>query len=107
MSQHEQIVTQNARLTALRRRTPSQEHAGSSTSPLELAQAINAELHRADVNQTDTPDVDARWIGKLERGEFRWPSTERRAALRYVLGADTDADLGLYRPHGRSAGTTP
>ncbi|MEV6695297.1 XRE family transcriptional regulator [Micromonospora sp. NPDC051196] len=46
--------------------------------------------------------VDFRWVGKLERGEHRWPSEERRAALRMVLGTVTDVDLGLYIPR-RSA----
>ncbi|WP_433616954.1 hypothetical protein ACQP2P_16355 [Dactylosporangium sp. CA-139114] len=40
--------------------------------------------------------VDFRWIGKIERGEHRWPARERRAALRHVLHAYTDADLGLF-----------
>ncbi|XVU28144.1 hypothetical protein ACQPZJ_14200 [Actinoplanes sp. CA-054009] len=37
-------------------------------------------------------------MGKLERGESRWPSEERRAALRSVLGAVTDIELGLFSP---------
>ncbi|WP_412743628.1 XRE family transcriptional regulator [Krasilnikovia sp. MM14-A1004] len=42
--------------------------------------------------------VDARWIGKLERGEHRWPGVERRAALRMVSGTAADHELGLHRP---------
>ncbi|MGC4854395.1 hypothetical protein ACLQ24_13595 [Micromonospora sp. DT4] len=42
--------------------------------------------------------VDSRWIGKLERGEHRWPSVERRVALCHVLTVTDDARLGLYSP---------
>ncbi|MGV9978154.1 hypothetical protein ACWDUH_10795 [Micromonospora wenchangensis] len=45
-----------------------------------------------------TQYVDFRWVGKLERGEHRWPSAERRAALRAVFGTATDIQIGLYSP---------
>jgi len=66
----------------------------------ELADAVNAELDRAnhDRRKIDHLYVDYRWIGKLERGETRWPHEKRRAALRHVLHATTDDDLGLYSP---------
>ncbi len=34
-------------------------------------------------------------IGKIERGVVSWPGSERRAALKKVLGAVTDAELGF------------
>jgi hypothetical protein len=37
-----------------------------------------------------------KYIGKLERGMYRWPSRAHRQALRTVLGASTDAELGFY-----------
>ncbi|MGC4856425.1 hypothetical protein ACLQ24_24385, partial [Micromonospora sp. DT4] len=51
--------------------------------------------------------VDFRWIGKLERGEHRWPSDERRAALRSVLGTANDSGLGLYSPRRTGDGQFP
>jgi hypothetical protein len=65
----------------------------------ELADAVNAALDRLYPGRDLTAHyVDFRWIGKLERGEHRWPSEERRAALRHVLGAATDTQLDLYSP---------
>ncbi|WP_218022421.1 hypothetical protein, partial [Nocardia amamiensis] len=43
------------------------------------------------------------YIGKLERGVFRWPSDDCRAGLRAVLGVATDAELG-FRPPDRGIG---
>ena len=40
--------------------------------------------------------LDANYIGKLERGEFRWPGALYREALRAVMRAETDAELGFY-----------
>ncbi|MGH3938471.1 MAG: XRE family transcriptional regulator, partial [Pseudonocardiaceae bacterium] len=43
--------------------------------------------------------MDGNYIGKLEQGRIRWPQDpNRRAALRAVLKANTDAELGLRRP---------
>ncbi|MFI2652519.1 hypothetical protein [Micromonospora fulviviridis] len=65
----------------------------------ELADAVNAALDRIYAGRNITAHyVDFRWVGKLERGEHRWPSEARRAALRHVLGVDIDADLDLYSP---------
>jgi hypothetical protein len=59
----------------------------------ELADAVNEVLHpmgsRAGM-------VDARWVGGLEQGRTRWPRAHARQALRQVLGASTDAQLGLF-----------
>ncbi|MEV4830587.1 hypothetical protein AB0K25_19990 [Micromonospora sp. NPDC049257] len=65
----------------------------------ELADGVNAALDRLYPRRNLTAHyVDSRWIGKLERGEHRWPSEERRTALRHVLGATTDTQLDLYSP---------
>jgi 8-oxo-dGTP pyrophosphatase MutT (NUDIX family) len=53
----------------------------------ELAEAVSRLLDRP---------VDAKFIGRLESGEVRWPGRDRREALRVVLGAATDAELGLF-----------
>src|SRR5262249_37154790 len=67
----------------------------SCMSRRELADAVNAELYAAGVRDAD---VDANYIGKLERGLHRWPSAARRRAFQRVLGAATAADLGVYDP---------
>ncbi|MEV7989517.1 hypothetical protein [Micromonospora sp. NPDC085948] len=70
----------------------------------ELADAVNAALDRLYPGRVLTAQyVDFRWIGKLERGEHRWPSEERRNALRQVLGAASDAQLDLYSPRRTDA----
>ncbi|MEV4135491.1 hypothetical protein AB0J72_25350 [Dactylosporangium sp. NPDC049742] len=72
----------------------------------ELADAVNAALDRLYPGRGLAAQyVDFRWIGKLERGEHRWPSDERRAALRHVLGRATDVELGLYVPRRTDSGT--
>ncbi|MFG3702279.1 XRE family transcriptional regulator [Micromonospora sp. NPDC047620] len=74
-------------------------------SRTELADAVNTALDQLYPDRDLTAQcVDHRWIGKLERGEHRWPSEERRAALRLVLGAASDTDLGLYSPRRSNSG---
>ncbi|MEU1752877.1 hypothetical protein ABZ436_09525 [Micromonospora matsumotoense] len=71
----------------------------------ELADAVNATLDATYSGRDIAAHyVDFRWIGKLERGEHRWPSEARRAALRQALGAATDADLDLYSPRRSDGG---
>ncbi|MEU9507762.1 hypothetical protein ACIBVK_29495 [Micromonospora echinofusca] len=68
-------------------------------SRTELADAVNAALDASCSGRDMTTQyVDFRWVGKLERGEHRWPSEARRAALRQVLGATRDDELDLYSP---------
>jgi len=59
----------------------------------ELAEAINAYLW--DTYQQDE-DLDEYDIGKLERGDHRWPGKQRREAFRAVLHAQTNAGLGFH-----------
>jgi hypothetical protein len=40
--------------------------------------------------------IDDKYIGKLERGVYRWPSRAHRDALRRVFGVDNDWELGFY-----------
>ena len=93
------VITPNTVLSAARERMPSPRRAGQCMSRSELADAVNTALDQLYPDRNLTAHyVDARWIGKLERGEHRWPSDERRTALRHALGAVTDAELGLYIP---------
>ncbi|MGQ0773639.1 MAG: hypothetical protein ACT4NY_04330 [Pseudonocardiales bacterium] len=48
--------------------------------------------------------IDADYVSKVERGEISWPGVDYRSAFRAVLGATSDADLGLSCP--RSSETT-
>ncbi|MFV2112875.1 XRE family transcriptional regulator [Micromonospora sp. LOL_025] len=71
----------------------------------ELADAVNAALHHLyPTRDLAAHYVDHRWVGKLERGEHRWPSRERRAALRHVLEVASDISIGLYNPRRTNSG---
>ena len=77
----------------LRRTSPS--GSGRVMSRQEVAEAVNAWLY------TQTGRVyhlDANYVGKLEQGRRCWPSEPIQRALRTVLDANQDADLGLYNP---------
>jgi transcriptional regulator with XRE-family HTH domain len=92
-------ITANVSVIAARRRIASPVRTAQHLSRAELAAAINVLLEQTDPDDGSTGNhVDVCWIGKLERGEHRWPGDERRAALRQVLQVATDTDLGLYRP---------
>lgn len=93
------VITPNSLLADARKRLRSPQRPGQHMSRAELADAINTTLNRLHPGRSLSAHyVDHRWVGKLERGEHRWPSHERRAALRQVFGTSTDADLGLYSP---------
>jgi tetratricopeptide (TPR) repeat protein len=95
----EAVITPNPLLTELRESLPSPHRLGLCMSRSELADAVNRALYRLYRDRSLAAFyVDARWVGKLERGESRWPSEERRAALRDVFGVATDSDLDLYSP---------
>lgn len=93
------VIRPNRLLVQARQRLTSPQRPGQPLSRAELADAINAALDHLYPGRNLTAHyVDHRWVGKLERGEHRWPSSERRNALRQVLGATTDTELGLYSP---------
>ncbi|MEV4726198.1 hypothetical protein [Micromonospora humida] len=64
-----------------------------------MADAVNAHTH---THTGCRSAVDARYIGKLERGEHRWPFEPYRTALREVLGMTTNADLGFFITQGHA-----
>jgi hypothetical protein len=100
----ETVITPNTLLSEARQGLPSPRRAGQCMSRAEVADAVNNALDQIYPGQDLTAHyVDFRWIGKLERGEHRWPSEERRAALRHVLGTPTDTQLGLYSPRRTDA----
>lgn len=61
----------------------------------ELAEAVAAKLFELTAMHLD---LNRRYIGGLERGTTRWPQAPRRRALRAVLGAGSDTELGFYNP---------
>jgi hypothetical protein len=93
------VITPNKVLVAARKQLPSPHRPGEYISRPELADAVNRALDQLYPKQArDSLYVDARWVGKLERGESRWPVEERRAALRLVFGVARDVDMALYSP---------
>lgn len=85
----------NELLTAARARIESPGAPGQPMTRQELAEAVNDHVFRA----TGTPGaVDARHVGRWERGVTKWPAARYRAALRAVLNVATDAELGFRRP---------
>lgn len=86
------MATPNTSLRELRERTPSQQHHGDCLSRQELAELVNSYLWRVHGQRVE---IDAGYIGKLERGVIAWPGKLYREALRSILGVTTDVQLGL------------
>jgi hypothetical protein len=83
----------NELLRRARLRTPSPSGSGRRMSRQELADQVN------DFVFSDTGRevcLDANYVGKLERGEHRWPNDLYRRAFRAVLNIPEDADLGFF-----------
>ena len=59
----------------------------------ELADAVTAYLAKVYGRSCV---VTGSYIGDLERGDVRWPRAAYRVALRAVLGACSDAELGFF-----------
>jgi hypothetical protein len=89
-------VQPNLKFRTARESTPSPTTPGYSLSRAELAEAVNEYLWRTTKKQYTS--LDARAIGRYERGEIQWPTAIYRTAFRTVLGASADADLGFYPP---------
>lgn len=69
-----------------------------------MTQAEVAEHANAQVEAVTSKSgaMDADYVGKLERGIHRWPNRDYRRALREVLHAASDADLGFFNPRSRT-----
>ncbi len=93
----------NTLLRQARLTQQSQAGSGRSMSRRELAEAVNAHLHRTTLR---TGALDSNYIGKLERGIHRWPNEEYRRAFRSVLHASADADLGFFISREMAASQT-
>jgi hypothetical protein len=91
--------------TALRQarvahRSPS--GSGRVLSRQELAEAVNEYLHERHGLRVK---LDETYVGKLERGQHRWPNERYREAFRAVLGAADDAEIGFFIVRGRDSAT--
>jgi hypothetical protein len=89
------VAAANDRLRAARERTASLTYPDEGLSRRELAELANAYIwkhHRTVVA------LDANYVGKIERGIIRWPSTLYREAFRAILGASSDTALGFVNP---------
>ncbi len=96
----------NHLLREARLRMPSPSGSGRPMSRQELADAVNAYLAgKDDERHQCEATLDANHIGKLERGEHRWPNDPRREAFRHVLKAATDAELGFWIIRGQHSGS--
>ncbi|MFK4087205.1 hypothetical protein ACI2LF_24070 [Kribbella sp. NPDC020789] len=86
------MPTPNERLLAARQRARSERAPGKPMGRAEVADAVRAWL----LSRTGREyPFDGHYLGKLERGLVERPRDEYRAALRYVLGVGSDADLGF------------
>ncbi|MBB6569620.1 XRE family transcriptional regulator [Kribbella sandramycini] len=90
----------NDQLRHARERVESPRAPGQSASRQDLAEMVNEWIWRQRGRHTD---VDANYIGKLERGLIRSPQDDYRAALRAITGVRTDPELGFrVRRHSSS-----
>ncbi|GIH09400.1 hypothetical protein Rhe02_74670 [Rhizocola hellebori] len=83
-----------------REQCPSQTTLAEPLSRQELAELVNSWIFQ----QTgDVVELDANYVGKLERGKIRWPCKLYRDAFRAVLHVQADGELGFYGQRRRSA----
>lgn len=75
----------------LRLRSPS--GSGRRMSRQELAEAVNAYLWERYRRRAA---LDGSYVGKLERGDHRWPHEVYREAFRALLKVSTDAAIGFH-----------
>lgn len=84
----------NDRLSEARKRVDSPNVPGEHVSRQELADLVNAWIQD---HCGRTVCLTANYVGKMERGELRWPGRDYRAGLRAVLSVNTDGELGFHR----------
>jgi hypothetical protein len=92
------VAELNDHLRRARERVESPHATGEPFSRQELAELVNAWVY-ANTTPHRVIELDANYIGKLERGTIKWPQDfDVRKGFREVLGAKTDAELGFRRP---------
>ena len=105
MPPHDCTRSPNEHLRFAREQFPSRRAPGERLSRQELAELVNQWIHD---HGGERVELDENYIGKLERGVIRWPNPRYRQALRAILRASTDGQLGFYlRPRaGTGASVT-
>ncbi|HUR07987.1 MAG TPA: hypothetical protein VM347_35965 [Nonomuraea sp.] len=93
----------NLLLQQAREGLPSPSASGETASRQDLADLVNAWILKERKREAG---LTANYIGKLERGLVRWPNGDYREALRAILGAEQDKDLGFARSRRSRAATT-
>ncbi|MEV1249897.1 hypothetical protein [Nonomuraea sp. NPDC049750] len=93
----------NLLMQQARERLPSPADPGEHASRQELADLVNTWLFE---NHHRRGGLTQEYVGKLERGEVRWPNRDYREALRTVLGAECDRDLGFSRSRRTDSAVT-
>jgi hypothetical protein len=83
----------NDHLRQARLRLVSPSGSGRPMSRRELADVVNEYLWKVHERRGA---IDAKYVGKLERGDHRWPQDLYREAFRAALGAGSDAALGFF-----------
>ncbi len=83
----------NIQFCDARLRLRSLSGSGRRMSRQELADAVNSYLWEKHRRRAA---LDGNYVGKLERGDHRWPQLIYREAFRAVLRVSTDAEIGFY-----------
>lgn len=89
----------NELLRQARERLPSRQAPGESLTRQEVAELVNQWIYE---RYEKTVELDANYIGKLERGLIRWPQALYRQALQTVLHVENDRQLGFSGRRRRS-----
>jgi hypothetical protein len=94
----------NDQFRQARERMPSRRMPGEALARQEVAELVNQWIFQYHAKVVE---LDANYVGKLERGLIRWPQRLYRDAFRAVLRVDSDAQLGFYGRRQRSTTIDP
>ncbi|WP_370948471.1 XRE family transcriptional regulator [Amycolatopsis sp. cg5] len=86
------LLVENMLLRIARTQAASVQAPGEGVSRHELASRVNEYLWD---RYRQRADLDANYVGKLERGVITWPNSRYREALRHVLNVANDSALGF------------
>jgi hypothetical protein len=100
---HDRMRGSNEQLRFARQQFPSRRTPGERLSRQELAELVNQWIYD---HGGERVELDENYIGKLERGVIRWPNHRYRQALRAILRASTDGQLGFYMSRRTSTGAS-
>jgi hypothetical protein len=87
-----------------RERLSSRQTPGETLSRQGVAELVNRWIYE---HHDTVVELDANYIGKLERGLIHWPQRLYRDALRAVLQVETDPQLGFIGTRRRATSPSP